>query len=118
MTNHIAVGVVADDQVEFAVFNGSDQFVGHFRGAHLRLQIIGGYIRGFHQNAGFAGVFFFAATGEEEGNVGVFFGFGNAQLGQAQIGYVFANAVAQRGRREGTAGFNIGGVFGQHDKVG
>src|SRR5690606_13158132 len=42
VADHVAVGVVAHDQVELAVFNGGDQFVGDFRRAHFRLQIVGG----------------------------------------------------------------------------
>src|SRR5690606_29884224 len=62
VADHVAVGVVAHDQVEFAVFNRGHQFVSHFRRAHFRLQIVGGDVGGFHQNAGFARVFFLAAT--------------------------------------------------------
>src|SRR5690606_5643788 len=81
VADHVAIGVVAHDQVELAVFNGGDQFVSHFWRAHFRLQIVGGDVGGFHQNAGFARVFFLAATGKEERNVSVFLGFCNAQLG-------------------------------------
>src|SRR5690554_7983908 len=116
MANHVAVGVVAHDQVVFAALDGFDQLVGYFRRAHFRLQVVGGDFRGWHQDAVFAFKRSFQAAIEEEGHVGVLLGFGNAQLGFALAGHVFAKAVGQLLGRIGAGGFDVCGVFGEQDR--
>ncbi len=67
-----------------------DEFVGHLATAHLRFQIVRRDFRARHEDAIFAGVRLFVAAGEEEGDVRVFLGFGDAQLFEMQFGEVFA----------------------------
>ncbi|MNG93681.1 hypothetical protein D3C79_526560 [compost metagenome] len=47
----------------------------------------------------------------------VFFGFRDAQLGFVVFHQPFAEGVAQRRRRVGARGFDVGGVFGQHHEI-
>src|SRR5690606_32162135 len=95
VADHVAVGVVHHEQVVLAALDGFDQLVGYFRCTHFRLQIIGGHLGGGHQDPVFAGVGLFAAATEEESDVGVFFRFGNSQLGLALAGQVLPQAVLQ-----------------------
>ncbi|MOA51032.1 hypothetical protein D3C78_1741260 [compost metagenome] len=41
MADHIAVRVVTYDGIVFAAVDGAEQFIGQFRRAHFRLQIVG-----------------------------------------------------------------------------
>ncbi len=50
--------------------------------------------------------------------MGVFFGFGNAQLGFAVVGQQLAQAVVQGFRRIGHERVDAVGVLGGHDKTG
>ena len=79
VADHVAVGVVDNDYVIALILDGIDDLVGDFRRAHLRLQVISGDVRRGNQDALFASEGLFAATGEEEGDVGVLLGFGDAQ---------------------------------------
>ena len=56
------------------------KLIGDFISTHFRLQIIGGYFGGFYENPVFALILLFYASIEEEGHVGVFLCFCNAQL--------------------------------------
>src|SRR5690554_6821772 len=107
MANHVAVGVVAHDQVVFAALDGFYQLVGYFRRTHFRLQVVGGHFEKGHQNTVFAfkRVFFFFFFFFFY--VGVLLGFGNAQLGLALAGHVFAKAVGQLLGRIGAGGFDV-----------
>ncbi len=78
MADHVAVGVVDHDHVVTLVFDRIDDTVSHFRRTHFRLQVVGGDFRRRDQNALFAWERFFTATGKEESDVCVFFGFGDA----------------------------------------
>ncbi|MNH09910.1 hypothetical protein D3C79_693720 [compost metagenome] len=49
--------------------------------------------------------------------MGVFFGFRDAQLGFVVLHQPLTEGVGQRGWWIGTGGFDVGGVFGQHDKI-
>ena len=118
VADHVAVGVVDDDHVEALVVDGFDDPVGDFRRAHLRLQVVGGHLRRRNQDAFLAGEGLFAATGEEEGDVGVLLGLGDAQLGLAVVGQVLAEHVGQRLGGEGGRGGNACRVLGEHDEAG
>ena len=45
MADHVGIGEIHDDGVEFAFLDGVDYGVGDARGGHLRLQIVGGHFR-------------------------------------------------------------------------
>ena len=118
VADHVAVGVVDDDHVITLLLNGFDDAVGDDRCVHLRLQVVGGDVRRRDQDALFALERLFAAAGEEEGDVGVFLGFGDAQLGLALLGQVFAEHVGQRLRFEGAGGLDARRVLGKRDEAG
>ena len=117
MANHVAVRVVADDDVVLAALDGADQLVGQLFGAHLRLQVIGGHFRAGDDLAVFTGEAIFFATVEEEGDVSVLLGLGDAQLGLALLGQPLAQGVDQGGGRVGAGGLDVGRVLGQHHEV-
>src|SRR5690606_33292069 len=97
------------------------QLVGDFGSAHFRLQVVGCHFRRVHQYALLTGIELLPATAEKEGDMGVFFGFGNAQLGFAEAGDILAKGVDQGFRRVGAMGVTalgeVGGILGGHDKI-
>jgi hypothetical protein len=117
MANHIAVRVVTDDGVVFSAFDGGDQFLGQLGGAHFRLQIVGRHFRRVNQDPLFAFKRLFYAAIEEEGDVSVFFSFGDAQLGFIVLRHPLAEGIGQRGGRIGAGDFDVGGVFGEHHEI-
>ncbi len=117
VTNHVAIRVVTDDDVVLAALDGRNQLVSQLFGAHFRLQVIGRHFRAGHDLAIFAGEAGLFATVEEEGDVSILLGFGDAQLGLALLGQPLTQSVDQSGRRVGTGSFDVGRVFGQHHEV-
>ncbi len=117
VANHVAVGVVDDDHVVTLVLDGLDDAISHFGRAHFRLHVVSGDLRRRNQDALFARKGFLAAAGEEEGDVGVFLGLSNAQLGLAVVGEIFAEHVGQafRGKRAGRR--YTRGILRQHDEA-
>ena len=100
MTDHVGVGKVQNDQVEFGdVFQ---QFVGHFGRAHLGLEIVGRDFWRRNQQSFFPGERFFNATVEKISDVRVFLRLGDAQLRFA--------------RRADELAKNIFQLFGREDK--
>ena len=95
--DHVPIGVVDHDEVEFAARDFRHQLVGHFGGRHLGLQIVGRHLGRGDQDAFLAvpNIFSFAAI-EEERHVGVLLGFGNAKLGHALVGDDLAENVVER----------------------
>ena len=91
VAHHVAVGKVENDHIVLAAFNALYAFLGHQRGAHLGLQVISGHLGAGDHAAVFARVRGFHTAVEKEGDMGVFFGFGNAKLRFA----VFAQILAQ-----------------------
>lgn len=83
VSDHVAVGKVEDDNVVFSAVQTGKQLVGHLIGAHLRLQIVGGNLRGVDECAVLPFRNGFYTTVKEEGDVRILFGFGNAQLMQS-----------------------------------
>ncbi len=91
--HHVRVGVVQADEVGGGGFHGFDDGLRHFVGAHFGLEVVGGHLGGGDEDAAFAGEDLFAPPVEEERNVGVFFGFGDANLGETLPGEHFAESV-------------------------
>ncbi len=86
MTDHVRIGEVQDDDVVLVLIKPLHELIGHEVGAHLRLLVVGCYLfRGRDQGAILTGERLFPAAVEEEGDVGVFLGLGDAQLGQPCI---------------------------------
>ena len=101
VTYHIAVCEVEDNNVVLAGQDALYALLGNGRLAHLRLEIIGCNLRGRDQSAILARILLLNAAVEEERNVCVLLGLGNAELGHTQIGDIFAERVLQALRLEG-----------------
>ena len=95
VTDHVAVGEVDNDDVVLAGEHAFNQSVAHFIGAHFRLEIVCRNGRRLDKHSVLALVLFLNASVEEEGYMGVLLGFGNAELGHAEGGNVFAEGVFQ-----------------------
>ncbi len=117
MANHVAVRVVTDDGVVLAAFDGCNQLLGQLGRTHLWLQVVGGDFRRVDQNAVFAFERLFHTTVKEEGHVGVFFGFRDAQLSLVMLRHPLAEGIRQRRWRIGAWRFDVGGIFGQHHEI-
>ena len=101
VTYHIAVCEVEDNNVVLAGQDALYALLGNGRLAHLRLEIIGCNLRGRNEGAILAWILLLNAAVEEERNVCVLLGLGNAELGHTQIGDIFAERVLQALRLEG-----------------
>ena len=86
VADHVGVGVVHDDGVEFVLLDGFYDRVGDACGRHFGFQIVGRDFGRRHQDAFFAGEGLFDAAVEEIGDVGVFFGFRAAQILVLNVG--------------------------------
>ena len=111
--DHVAVGIVADDEIETIAADRLDQPVRHLVSAHLRLQVVGRHLRRRHQDALFALVRGLDTAVEEEGDVCVLLGLRDPQLVQTQVGDVFAEGILQSLRRIGDGNIEILAVLGQ-----
>ena len=114
---HIAVCEVEDNNVVLAGQDALYAFLGNGRLAHLRLEIVGCNLRGRDQRTILARVLLLNTAVEEERNVGVLLGLGNAELGHAQIGDIFAERVLQALRLEGNFYARNGSVILRHADV-
>ena len=84
VTDHVAVGKVADDQGVLVGGDGLHHLVADLLGAHLGHQVIGGeLLRGGDQAAVLALGLLFHAAVEEEGHMGVLLGLSHAELLEA-----------------------------------
>ena len=83
MADHVGVGVIDQDEVEAAAADRLDKPVGDFEGGHFRLQVVGGHFRRGNEDALFARKDRFVAAVEEERDMRVFLGLGDAQLREA-----------------------------------
>ena len=104
MADHVAVGVVQDDHVVLVLVDAGQHSLRDLVGAHFGLDVEGGNLlggRGGHQDAILAREDALLAAVEEEGDVGVLLGLGNAQLGLAALGEVLAHGHGQALRRIG-----------------
>ena len=93
MAHHVTVGEVQDNHILLSAANLVDKLFGHLGGAHLRQQVVGGHLGAVHQDAVFVLKNGLTAAVEEEGHMGVFFGFGYAQLVFSGLGNGFSQGV-------------------------
>ena len=100
MADHVAVGEVQDDHVVLAGQDALDALLGDGGLAHLRLEVIGRDLGGRDQRAVLARIFLFHAAVEEERDVRVLLGLGDAQLSHAQVGDILAEGVLEALRLE------------------
>ena len=92
----------------------SHDLVGHARGAHLRLQVVGGDLGAGHELALLARPGLLDAAVEEVGDVGVLLGLGDVELLPAQAGDDLGQAGHDQ-RREGHLDGQAAFVLGQRD---
>ena len=100
VTDHVAVGKVEDDDVIRAGLNALDALFRDLVGAHLGLEVVGRDLGRGNEHTVLAGVGRFNAAVEEERDMGVLLGLRDAQLRQAELAEVFAEAVMDRDARE------------------
>ena len=82
MPDHIAIGIVADDEIVLVGTDGFYEFVCDFVSAHLRFQIICSHLGRRYENPVFAFERLLTASVEEERHMRVFLRFGYMQLFQ------------------------------------
>ena len=100
MADHVAVGVVDNHQVEAALVDGRDQPVGDLERRHLGLEVIGRDPGRRHQDTLLAGERPLFAAVEEECDMGVFLGLGDAKLRHAGLRHHLAKNARKRRTRE------------------
>ena len=121
--DHVGVGKVANRRVESIGCDGVCESAGDFGRAHFGFVIVRGHVFGrWDEDAFFAIKGRFVLAVEEEGDVRVFFGFGDAKLPHgcpcddlaAQVGHVLREGFGRVcNARDGYAGF----VSGQGAKI-
>ena len=84
VTDHIGIGKIKYYYIIFVCFNLFYDLAGNLRGAHLRLKVIGGHLRGRNKNPVLKGAWLFCTAVKEKCNMSVFFRFSNAQLVKTQ----------------------------------
>ena len=117
VADHIAVCEVQDHHIVLAALDALDALGSNLGGAHLGLQVIGGDLRAGDHAAVLALVGSLHAAVEEEGDMSVLLGLGNAQLGLAVLGQVLAQDVLQLNRRISDLAVGHGGVILGHADV-
>ena len=113
MADHVGIGVVHHREIESAALDRRHQLVGHLIGRHLGLQIIGCDLGRGDQDALLAGEGPLLPAVEEEGDMGVLLGLGDAQLVLAGSCQKLAQRVAQilGGEQHGMETVQLGRVF-------
>jgi len=101
MPHHIQVGQV-DHGKAVPLWEFGQEGVGHLPGAHLGLLVIGGHLTGGRDEpAHLTGERFLPAAVQKVGDMGVFLGFGQPQLGASGPGINLAQHIGDGHRREG-----------------
>src|SRR6266542_172674 len=98
--DHVGVREVDDVNVGLAVINRAHDFVGDFERAHFRLRVVGRGLRRSYEDAAFVRKLLFDAAVEEISHVRVFFGLGDAQVGDAVFGEQRRERASRGDRRK------------------
>ena len=93
MANHVAVGVVDYDEVIFLCADGVNQLVLDLVCAHLWLQVVGGNLGRWHEDAVLAFIRCLATAVEEECHVGILLCLGYMKLVLAVVCKILAEGV-------------------------
>ena len=117
VADHVAVGEVQDDDIILAALDPLLALCSDLRSAHLRLQVVGGHLRAGDDAAVLSRVGSLDTAVEEEGDVSVLLGLGDAQLGLAVLGQVLAQNILQLHGRIGDLAVGHGGVILGHADV-
>jgi len=113
VADHVGGGEVVHEEFVLAGFDAVAEFVGDALGGHFGVEVVGGDFGGGDEVAVFVWKLFLDAAVEEEGDVGVFFGFGDVALVNLLCGEVFGEDVTHVLGLEGD-GEGVGGVVGGH----
>ena len=119
VADHVGIGVVADDDVVLIVAHRLHDLVGHLRRAHLGLEVVRRHVRGRgDEDAVLVLERRFDAAVEEERDMRIFLGLGDAQLAFAERREVGAHDIAQPLWRERHRHVEFGIVFGEaHERA-
>ena len=123
VADHVAVGEVDDVDIVIAGGDFLEDDVADLVGGHFGFEVVGFDVGGGLGHAAvFVGEGGFAVVVEEEGDVGEFFGFGGAELREAQLGEVGAEDFGHffgfvEDDVDGEAGF-VGGHGGEVEVFG
>ena len=93
MPNHVAVGVVDYDEVIFLCADGVYQLVLDLVCAHLWLEVVGGYLWRWHEDAVLALIRCLATAVEEECHVGILLCLSYMKLVLAVVCKILAEGV-------------------------
>ncbi len=115
--DHVGIGVVYENEVIVSFFDGFDDGLGDFRGAHFGHFIEVGDDLGWNQDMILIGEWLFLSAIEEVGDVGVLFGFGDAKLFFSVFGKYFAEGVLDVFGRKSDIEREIPFVFGHGDEI-
>ena len=112
MPDHVRRGEIVHEELVRALADAGAELVGDGRGAHFRVEVVGGYFGRGHHVSVFAGELLLHAAVEEECHVRVFFGFGDVALldgfGAEVFGEDVAHVLGSEGDGEGVVGFVLG----------
>jgi hypothetical protein len=95
VTDHVGIGIVHDNHVEATGVYRLNQLVCYLVSRHFRLLVVCGDPGGGHQDSALARKLVLASTVEEERDVRVFFGLGDAKLGQPRLRDHLAESVLE-----------------------
>ena len=96
VADHIAVREVDDDGVILSALDRCYESVADLVSAHLRLKVIGRYLRGRNKETVLARIRLFLAAVEEEGYVSILLRLSCAELLQSEFAQIFAECVGDR----------------------
>ena len=117
VSDHVAVCIVQDDDVELAALDLLDNLVAYQISAHLRLEIVGCNLRGCDQVALLVLVRCLDAAVEEERNMCILLGLRDAELRQTVFCDILAERVGQRLRLECDVDIRHGRIILRHADV-
>ena len=117
VSDHVGVGKVDDDDVEGGVVDGLDDGVGDAGSGHLGGEVVGGDLLRSDEDAVFSGEGFFDAAVEEVGDVGVFFGLGDAEVAEIGVGHDVGEEVIHALRGDDDGELEVLVVLGHADVV-
>lgn len=112
VVNYIGRGKVVYDKFVFVRFDSFSNFVGNILDRYFGLFVVGGNFGRRNYFMFFIFELFFDIIVEEEGNMGVFFGFGNVVLFDILFGELFGEDVGYILRRESDREGEFDVVFG------
>jgi len=117
VADHVGVGEVDDDDVEGGVAEGFDDGVGDAGSGHLGGEVVGGDLLRGDEGAVFAGEWLFDPAVEEVGDVGVLFGFGDAEVAKVGLRHEVGEEVVHRLGGDDDGEFEVFVVLGHADVV-